>query len=185
MRVWLIFILSKFCFLVSRGSAENLTWSLENDELVLNEKKISNVVLQFSGPAAVLADVLEIEYEILDHSKAKLVNHSLINGQNASVDIEGVFLGRTLLKLNVKFLNDPDPVVFYMPIAVLRSQESAKIQRIFSLTLTVLVFANNIIMGLQLDWNVITGVLKRPIAPLIGNNTVLLNVFAQLIILYC
>ena len=102
--------------------------------------------------------------EILDFNNQEFVIKDL--SENVSILVTGKQMGRTFVNWTLEDPNFGDSVSASIPISVIREQ--ANLQLIFTIVVGVLVTINNVNMGCYIDLGVIKGVLKKPVAPLIG-----------------
>lgn len=148
--------------------------TLHNTKILITENNIERFDFQIFGVA--VEEVEKIEIEIEHTSLAKVLNSTVSlkeqdGSENAtfSVYLEGVSLGRTALKFQVITKNMTlIPLGNTLAVGVVRGDHNAMLTRIFSVSMAVMIFGNNIIMGMQLEWKVIMAVIKKPIAPSIG-----------------
>lgn len=102
-----------------------------------------------------VADVVEPHFVVQDLDR------------NVSVTVRGKLIGKS--RLSFRYYESPDALASddrQLDVAVIRSMP--KIQIIFTIFVAILVSINNISMGCVISLPTITGVVKKPIAPLIG-----------------
>ena len=102
--------------------------------------------------------------EILDFNNQVFIIKDL--SENVSILVTGKQMGRTIVNWTLEDPNFGDSVSAGIPISVVRGRTS--LQLYFTIIVGVLVLINNINIGCCIDLKVIKGVLKKPVAPLIG-----------------
>lgn len=164
--VLLALLFSFLLLLLEVTAAINVTFNLPN--LKISEEEVKPVYLTLSDKS--LAEPDEGLYKIVseDETIASVVNSTLIDDVNfnSSFLVRGNFIGKTSLRV-VKTVNgtikDKSQL---LPVAVVRQVKF--ISKVFIASVAVLVSLNYINMGCAMDLNVVTAVLKKPIAPAIG-----------------
>lgn len=131
----------------------------ESTEVVVSFRVTGSVpqesYVAISSDHAHVADVAEPQFVVQDLER------------NVSVTVHGKLIGKS--RLTFRYFESPDAAASdaqQLDVAVIRSMP--KIQIIFTIFVAVLVSINNISMGCVISLPTITGVVRKPIAPLIG-----------------
>lgn len=143
--------------------------SLHPGHVRIAEDESTEVIVSFrvtgSVPQESYVSIISDHAHVADVLEPHFVAQDL--ERNVSVTVRGKLIGKS--RLSFRYYESPDAAASdeqHVDVAVIRSMP--KIQIIFTIFVAILVSINNISMGCVISLPTITGVVRKPIAPLIG-----------------
>lgn len=147
------------------------TATFEPSALTVHMKTTETVNLTLEGlPQLTTGSYIDVISgdDILAEVSKQIQPSEVINGRwSGSVDVNGVFLGKTNVYVELVQQNVPtERAVEFLPLTVIRQNRA--IDHAFTGSVAVLVALLYINFGAALDVKNLKGIIKKPIGPLIG-----------------
>jgi sodium/bile acid cotransporter 3/5 len=173
------------CFINCTPTINETTFDFDQKNIQLNQGKFATIRANITVPVQHGKD--RPSYNSIRVTNLKRKNVRLVNGTYANLEwsivedkeiyvaefefgLEGVFVGYGEITFEIfdTVTNQSYEKIFLYKIPIIRTNAFNMLSSIFTATMTILICINTFVMGLQLDWKLILGVLRRPIAPTIG-----------------
>jgi sodium/bile acid cotransporter 3/5 len=170
---------------INCATINETTYDFDRTNEKLSQGKIILVRANVSVP--IPANGQRPSFDSVRLTNLKQINARLINGTSSNLDwsinqedgiyvaefefgIQGVFVGYGEFAIDIynTATNKTEERTLVYKISIIRTNAFNMLSQIFTITMVVLICINTFVMGLQLDWKIILGVLRRPVAPMIG-----------------
>lgn len=181
---FLAFFIS-FSTLATAFNFSEIKFNYQPEKTKINEGNVQVFRVNVMVPAE--GNTISTTYNSVQITTENTVNAVLTNGTTSNLDwyynetgnvyeasfefeVMGRFVGYFSIDIKIfgSSTNGSDVIVVAHKVTVIRTDTFNLLSQIFTVTMTVLICINTFVMGLQLDWKIILGVLRRPVAPLIG-----------------
>lgn len=173
------------CFINCTPTINETTFDFDQKNIPLSQGNFTTIRANISIPVQFGKDAPS--YNSIRVTNLKQKNVRVVNGTYANLEwsivddqeiyvaefefgLQGVFVGYGEITFEIfdTATNQSYEKIFVYKIPIIRTNAFNTLSHIFTATMTILICINTFVMGLQLDWKIILGVLRRPIAPTIG-----------------